>query len=373
MQGGKESRLSNHPVVVFVGIVASICGIVGFVLTTVSFMTGKFSFSDFFGKSSTESRSNVNSDSSMTNPAVPVEQSDRPFPSEGYAPRPFKERQPLQPLLETTNAMVGEESGSVGAAVLAAPFGVGGVRAYVSVVIDINGESLLAGKQGPNLPVEISVQAIDQSGSVQDVLTQRVRIDLAKAEPVLWQSGLKFFGHLDLSPGTYSLRTLVRNGTTGAFSLRINRITVPAFSKGEAALLPALFPEPPGRWMMVRETPQAGEPQMPYPFILKDQPYIPSSQPVLAPGQAAAVVLQGYNLVAGDLKAEAQVLSADGQELPGGALDLVGKEGGGAAPLRVTATFQPPELPPGEYVLRVTLTDGADKTETSTARFAVAG
>jgi hypothetical protein len=124
---------------------------------------------------------------------------------------------------------------------------------------------------------------------------------------------------------------------------------------------------------MVRETQQAGQAQAPYPFMLKDQPYIPSSRPVLAPGQPAAVVLQGYNLGTGDLKAEAKVLGPDGHEVPGGALKLADKEGGGSGPVRVSATFQPPALQPGEYVLRVTVTDAAGKAQTSMAPFAVGG
>jgi VWFA-related protein len=290
-----------------------------------------------------------------------------------YAPRPFKEQAPLQRLLETANTVMGDEGGAIAAAVLAAPFAAGGDRAYVPVIIEVNGASLLVGKQGANLPVEIYVYAIDQSGAVQDFLTQSFGLDLAKGEAALRQSGLKFFGHLDLPQGQYTLRTLVRNGTTGASGVRITEVNVPAFASGEAALLPALFPEPPGRWVMVRETQEAGQSQAPYPFMLKDQPYIPSSLPVLAPGQPAAVVLQGYNLGAGNIKAEAKVLSADGQEVPGGALKLNDTEGGASGPLRVSATFQPPALQPGEYVLRVTLTDGAGKAQGSTARFAVGG
>ncbi len=288
-----------------------------------------------------------------------------------YAPRPYKEQPPLQRLLETANVVMGEESGTVVAAVLAAPFASAGDRAYVPVVIEVNGPSLLAGKQEPKLPVEIYVYAIDQNGGVQDFLTQSFGVDLAKAEAAVRQSGVKFFGHLELPKGSYSLRTLVRNGTTGASGLRVTQVEVPAFASGEASLLPALFPEPPGRWVMVRETQEAGQPQMPYPFMLKEQPYIPSSRPVLAPGQPAAVVLQGYNLGTGDFKAEAKVLSADGKEHPGGALKLADREGGGTGPMRVSATFQPPALAPGEYVLRVTLTDGAGKAQTSSAWFAV--
>jgi VWFA-related protein len=291
-----------------------------------------------------------------------------------YAPKAGAQPSQLQRVLEGGNAVMDEESGSIQASVLAAPFAMSGDhggRAYVPVLIEVNGPSLLAGKQGASLPVEIYIYAIDQNGSVQDFLSQTLGLDLAKAPPALSQTGLKFFGHVELPPGSYTLRTLVRNGLTGASSLRVTPVEVPAFGNGQAALLPAFFPETPGRWVMVRENPREGQPQAAYPFMLKEQPYIPASLPVLTPGQPAAVVLQGYNLGSGDLKADVKVLSADGKEVPGGALTLAGKEG--SSPVRVSATFQPPALQPGEYTLQVTLTDGAGKTDTSTARFAVSG
>jgi hypothetical protein len=52
---------------------------------------------------------------------------------------------------------------------------------------------------------------------------------------------------------------------------------------------------------------------------------------------------------------------------------VVDKEAGsGAGPSRLLATFQPPaDLPPGSYSLRVTLTDGGGKSETSNSPFIV--
>ncbi|MFY9825912.1 MAG: VWA domain-containing protein [Thermoanaerobaculia bacterium] len=289
-----------------------------------------------------------------------------------YAPLPYKQQPPLAKLLETANTVLGEESGAIVTAVLAAPFAAAsGDRAWVPVVIEVNGVSLLAGKQDPKLPVEIYIYALDQNGSVQDFVTQTVGLDLAKAEPALRQSGLKFFAQLELPKGSYTLRTLVRNGTTGASGLKVTEVAVPAFGKGEPALLPAFFPEAPGRWLMVRETPKAGQAQMPYPFMLKEAPYIPSSKPVLAPGQETQIILQGYNLAAGEVKAEARVLSADGKEVGGGDFKLGGRDGAGASPMRLVASFRPPALPPGDYQLRVTLVDGAGKAQTSMARFAV--
>ncbi len=163
----------------------------------------------------------------------------------------------------------------------------------------------------------------------------------------------------------------MRNAATGASATRVTQIVVPSFGAGEPALLPVFFPEAAGRWVLVRETPREGQAPPAYPFMLKDQPYIPSSLPVLTPGQPAAAVLQGYNLGTGDLKADAKVFSADGKEVPGGALTLAGKEGG--SPVRMSATFQPPALQPGEYTLQVTVTDGAGKAQTSVTRFAVGG
>src|SRR5258706_5301199 len=287
-----------------------------------------------------------------------------------YAPLPFKQQGQLQRVLETANTVLGEESGSIVTSVLAAPFAAAsGERAWVPVVIEVNGVTLLAGKQDAKLPVEIYIYALDENGSVQDFVTQTVGLDLTKAEAALRQSGLKFFAQMELPKGTYTLRTLVRNGTTGASSLRVTTVAVPAYAKGEPALLPAFFPEAPGRWVMVRETPKQGQTPMPYPFMLKEAPYIPSSKPVLAPGQETQLILQGYNLAAGELKAEAKVLSADGKEVGNGDFKLGGREG--SSPVRMVASFRPPSLPPGDYRLRVTLTDGAGKAQTSMAAFTV--
>jgi VWFA-related protein len=291
-----------------------------------------------------------------------------------YAPIPYKQQGVQQKLLEAASDLMSKDSGEIASSVLAAPLGDGGAKAYVPVVIEVDGASLLAGKQDSKLPVEIYIYALDQQGSIQDFLTQTVGFDLTKIDSQLRQSGLKFFGHVDLAPGTYSLRTLVRNGTTGATSLRVSELKVPAYGSGEAALLPAMFQETPGRWLPVRENPKQGQAAPPYPFLLKGQPYIPASRPALTPGQDSRVVLVSYNLKPGDWKAHAQVMAADGKEVPGGAFKVVDKEaavGASGGPTRLLATFQPPALPAGSYWLRVTLTDGAGKEQSSNSPFVV--
>jgi hypothetical protein len=146
---------------------------------------------------------------------------------------------------------------------------------------------------------------------------------------------------------------------------------VPAFGKGPA-LLPPLFPEPGNRWLIVREA-QRG-PQVAYPFMARQQPFVPASRPALAAGAEVPLALVGYDLGAGDLKADARILAADGKEVGSGGVRILQREAATAeGPDRLLAAFRPPGLPPGEYTLRVTLTGAAGPAGASSAPFVVAG
>jgi VWFA-related protein len=301
-----------------------------------------------------------------------------------YAPRPYAQLNPLEKLFEASaRLMGGEESGSVSGAVLAVPFrnegGGAGGKAYVPVLIEADGAALLAadaaGRQPKGiLPVEVYAYALGAGGAIQDFFFQSLGLDLDKAGTALRQGGLKFVGHLDLAPGEYSVRTLVRSGGSGVFSLRATALTVPAFGQGPA-LLPALFPDPAAnRWVLVREAPRGGAAPPAYPFMARQQPYVPSSRPVLAEGREVPMALVGYDLGAGDLRAAARVLTADGKEAGTGQVRVLQREAASAGgPDRLVAAFRPPKLPPGEYVLRVTVNGAAGPVGASSAPFMVAG
>ncbi|HYL06583.1 MAG TPA: VWA domain-containing protein [Thermoanaerobaculia bacterium] len=293
-----------------------------------------------------------------------------------YAPKPYKQQTASERTFSAAeNVIGGGDSGALGMAVLAAPFRVAGDKAYVPVVIETDGASLLAGTSGDALPAEIYAYAISSSGTIQDFFTQSLRFDLAKVAPALRQGGIKFYGHLDLPPGEYNVRVLVRNGGTGAYGLRSQPLVVPAFAETAAVLLPPFFPEAPGHWLMVRESGRGEQQSAPYPFVVQEKAYIPSSRPVLAAGQDAAVALVGYHLPAGGLKAEARVLAADGKDLGEGDLKLGGRENPDAVGEdRLTATFRPPAgLVPGEYQLVIVLTDAQGVAHNSATRFVVPG
>jgi VWFA-related protein len=294
-----------------------------------------------------------------------------------YAPRPFANRAPLERSLAASDMLLSDrQSGSISAAVLAAPFAGGGAnsdKAYVPVLIEVDGKSLMAGMPaGGAMPTEIYVYALDADDRVRAFFSQTLGLDLGKVAPALQQSGFKFFGHLDLPPGDYTVRVLVRNGATGEIGSRTASLQVPAFGDAKPVLLPAFFPEPPGKWLLVREAAREGDRKVDYPFMVGDQPYIPASRPVLAPEQEAAMSLVGYHLQPGDLRATAHIVGADGHDAGEGVVRVIQRLPDGAdGQARVKASFRPPQLAPGEYTLLVTVTDPAGVSQTSTTPFVI--
>jgi hypothetical protein len=298
-----------------------------------------------------------------------------------FAPKPFSQRTGMEKVLQTAGQIVaGQEGGLVGLSVLAAPFQVpgnasgntSGNKAYVPVVIEIDGPSLLAGHDGTALPAEIYVYALDGGGVVRDFFTQTAGIDLGRVGGTVRRAGIKLFGDLDLAPGTYSVRVLVRNARTGATGLRATSVEVPAFSQGARVLLPPFFPDAADRWLVLREA-KVRQDEVPYPFMSGSQPYIPASRPALRPGESAPVSLVGYRLGEGDLAVQAVVMTTEGKEAGEGTIEILRREkDADGGPDRLAATFRPPSLQPGEYLLLVTVTDAKGAAETSVAPFMVA-
>ena len=295
-----------------------------------------------------------------------------------YSPRPHDQQKPLEQALAASERILsGFDGGTIRTAVLTAPFRVdepGAEKlAYVPVLIEIDGDTLLAGaRPGTGLPAEVFAYAFDAEGKVRDYFSQSMTLDLAKVEPALRQTGLKFFGHLDLPPGEYSVRVLVRNGA-GAWGLKASSVKVPDFA--DSVLLTPFFPEQPGRWLVVREAPREGDRPVPYPFLAGEQPYIPSSLPELTPGKETAMSLVVYHLHPGEVQAEARILTPDGREAGTGEVRIVRRHARGTDGTdRLAATFEPPAgLLPGDYLLLLTVVDAKGGAESSAAAFTVPG
>ncbi len=292
----------------------------------------------------------------------------------GYVtPRPFGDLHPLEKrLLASDLIATATEADGLAIDVLAAPFRVAEGEAYVPVIIEIGGAGLLDAHEAVHLPVEIYAYVTDEKSQMRDFFSRVVTLDLAGREDAFGNTGLKYYGHMNLGPGAHLIRVLARNALTGNTGAATVNLEVPAFTKGQPELLPPFFLEPPGSWFLVREQPGDEYARTTiYPFTVNGEPYVPSALPLLALTAAettAELCLVGYNLGAGELTLEATLTDLEGTAVPGGALHLRERTVTGVAGLdKLVADFRPTGLEPGDYTLSVAVTDQATSTRSASS------
>jgi VWFA-related protein len=281
-----------------------------------------------------------------------------------FAPRPFKDLDPLEKnLLASDDIASAAPKRDLELNVLVASFRATLDQAYVPVIIEAGGPSLLTGMTGKNkkLNVEIYAYVSDGKGRMLDFFNRRVALDLdkGKARQGMAEGGVKYYGHFDLEPGSYQIRVLVRNADTGRTGVQTVPVTVPTYSEAQPVLLPPFFIEEHQKWLLVREQPGDGSPEsVVYPFTVSGEPYVPAARPVLQREKTARLCLVAYNLGKGSLAVKGEVLAADGKATAMGKLTGVERTATGIQGFdKLVATFDPAGLTAGDYVLRVAVTD----------------
>ncbi len=248
--------------------------------------------------------------------------------------------------------------GTLAASILASPFP-DGETAYVPVLIEIDGASLPNNVPDGEMQFDIFLYAIAEDGSIADFFTQRLNVDLATFGAKLTESGLKMFGDLDLPVGEYSLRLFVHEGRFGLYSTRTTTLRVPAFSPQQPTVLPPLFPEPRGKWLVVRESNGDGQaPERPYPFMQRNEPYLPAALPILPSHSEAEVYLVVYDLGAGPVSIYTEVIDLLGAIHDQPQLRLLERTSNATVPGDqevLIGRFHPHGLPSGRYTLLVTV------------------
>ena len=292
-----------------------------------------------------------------------------------YAPKPFAERTSVERRMAAAGlVMGGRAGGAMPISVLAVPVGTAQGEPYVPVLIEVEGESFATGTQGGVLPAEIYAYAVDEQGSIRDFFTQVIGVDLTKYGDQLRQTGFKFWGELDLDPGEYVVRVLIRNGSTGASSVEMVDLRVPDPAQERAMLLPPLFPEPLGKWIMAREQNRT-ERASGFPFVMGGETFFPASRPQLAAAEPSTVCLIGLALADRPVELSARLLDAERGEVEGSAVGVEAMSGGGlvngvCSPVRISVTA--PDS--GDYLLEVVATDpGGDDHWTSSIPVALGG
>jgi hypothetical protein len=268
-----------------------------------------------------------------------------------YPPKPFEAQSALERQLATAAAVLGDQSGgSFDIATLAAPFPMLLPKSYVPVFIEVDGPDLVGKLRDGVLYTEIFAYALDESGAVKDFFTRRLGLKVEAAREALLAGGLKYYGHLELEPGEYLLRVLVRNGATGEQSLDLLPLSVPDWSDDRAVLLSPFFPETENRWVLTQEEDEGERAGVVYPFLMREEPFVPAARPRVG-REGIRVVLMGRSL--GD-SLEGQLLLPDGTPVSGGSLRIVERAAMGIQDLEcLVAELELGDEPPGEYLLTV--------------------
>lgn len=287
-----------------------------------------------------------------------------------YAPDAKRDGNPLLPQLAASEMILGgEEGGSLEASLFAAPFPMAGGRAYVPVLVEIDGSTLLEGAKGNKVLAELFVYAFDRDGRIAGYLSRNFGLDLEKVGKALRTSGIKYWGHLTLPPGQYSVRMLVRNQDTSRSRLTSTAVDVPDFAVGTELIAP-LFPEAADKWLMIADQ---NRPQVDYPFLENQKPFVPAVHPLLPGRGQTPLQLVAFNLPAGATQGSATLTDHAGRTVQGAALEVAKRETAGKGQSRFAAILTTSGVPAGEYTLSVTLTAADGSSHQSSLPVAVGG
>jgi Tfp pilus assembly protein PilF len=263
---------------------------------------------------------------------------------------------PIATLLTT-----GQEGGGLPMAALAVPSSESDEkgRFSVPVIVEIEGNGLLAGRRTEIQRIEIYAYAMGADGAVHDHLAQSLSLDLAKVGEAVLDSGIKFVGTVTMPAGAGSLRVLVVDPDTLRYSLRVLPLTVPSASAGPILLSP-LFSDPRGRWVLARPGEAAeGLERSLAPLLLDEGWGLPSSLPLLSGGRRRRVALLGRGLPAeaDEARVTLEIRTEAGKQVlavPGTVIER--SQTSGLAPERLVCDFDLPKLETGRYRASVLMT-----------------
>jgi len=259
---------------------------------------------------------------------------------------------------EVASLILGAQpGGQIAIEVLATPLRGPEDRAYVPIFVEIDGVSFMDNNQGDTALIEFYAYALEPNGKVAGHLSEAFAVDVGELGEVVWQRGLKVYGLLDLHPGSYLLRVLVRNHHSKAAALRETAVEVPEIGDAEPATLLPIFPGPSVRdgWLPVRSSSIGPEEEDAYPFVAEGQAISPAARAVLVIRRSSRAHLIAYHLPQGELRGRVELLREE-QVATHAPLEILGRS---AAPSPgaeiVDIRFELPQLATNFYSLRVQL------------------
>jgi len=184
-------------------------------------------------------------------------------------------------------------------AAIAAPFATKSENAQVPVIIEVNGNDLLAGAKNNVITTDVFVYAFDEDGLVRDSIVQRLPIDVTKVADKLKATGLKYYVTLSLPEGKYAIKSLVRIAENEAKGFARTDVVVP--KAGDLAMSPPIFVDTDsGKWLMVKGS-SHDKTNAAYPFEVNGEPFVPRAEAKLAAGQSRKFVVFVQNAAPDEL------------------------------------------------------------------------
>jgi len=274
-----------------------------------------------------------------------------------YEPKPFQASSMVEKNLTAADVIASEIPVSGISTTVGAQAFAGKEKADVMVQIQVPAEDLSAASKSGKLSLEIYAYAFNSAGKVSDFSTQTAVLDLAQVRSKLDSGVLRYFAPLRLKPGSYRLRSLVRNSATGAMGFSVTEILVPDFSDKKPYLVPPLAVGGAEGLVLRGHSAQSGGEAV-FPYMVGADPFLPEAHPLVPRNGQLKLCVYTYGFGEGQLRIGGQVLDAAGK--PSGAADLsilahsapdeLGKS-------TYLLAFKSGDLGAGKYRLRVMVQD----------------
>jgi hypothetical protein len=229
----------------------------------------------------------------------------------------------------------------------------------LSFVLEADGEAVLRGAQGGRVSLEVYGYAIDDAGTVKDLVAFSSALDVEAAAPRLRARGLQCHATFTLAPGRHALRFMVRDAASGRTGARGLDVTVPEFDPTEVMLFPPLFMDAPQDWLIL-EVPSRSAPRPLTPFLVAAEKFTPRARPSLANGRTDRVCLLAWDAgraydPGASFEIKPQLLTEAGAPVPLGRVAVTQAEAGTDGFRRFVLDVTPAAVASGDYTLRVRL------------------
>lgn len=259
--------------------------------------------------------------------------------------------------------VTGEGRNDVPFTALCLPFPAPGETQTLGLVLQVPRGSI-HWPAGEPLALEVFGYAVADDGTARDHLAQVVRLDPARADPEGRAQGISLFGTLQVPPGRYTIRLMVREAASGRSAVRFLDVTVPPYDGRTAFALPPLVVDEADRWLRLEMGPGKAAPtNAAVPFQVDARPFVPRTSFEVQPGTRERLVLMVFDPdLAGDPAADVEIRSSltasDGRVVAAGPIRIerVSRDGDGRRTF--VFSYTPEAIEAGDYTLRIGLGEG---------------